>query len=154
MKSPNQAEEDALRTINEITSQISSINSLTHDINLAEEILQNLSEGKEIESDKLQSLDLTQQSPTALKLRLKGIITVRKAKLFEVHTAHSKNLQLLHDLLKCPTCQGTGKITKTVYDRSERKIVQVTKTDDCPSCGGTGKANISDNIKNLILSIE
>jgi hypothetical protein len=154
MSHDNQAEEDALRTINELNSQSANIKILSREIDLAEELLHQIALGKEAESEKIQELGLTQQSPMALKLRLKGILATKKSTLSELKATYSKNRELLHDLSKCPACQGNGHITKIAYDRSEGKITQITKTDECPACGGTGQAELSDHIKNLMLSIE
>jgi len=154
LKQANQAEEDALRTINELNTQSIYIKKLGQEIGLAEELLHQIAERKEIEFEKLKKLGLNQQSQTALKLRLKGILATKKPTLSELKASYSKNRELLRNLLNCPVCQGQGTITRVTYDRSEGRIAQVTKTEKCVDCGGTGKANVSDYVKSLILSIE
>jgi uncharacterized protein with PIN domain len=154
MKPSNQAEEDALRTINELRFMSTAIKALKEEIRLAEELIIQIAKGHEVQLEDLQRLGITQESSTARRLRLGSILSLRKTKLAELQTSHRKNRELLGDLLRCPACQGRGKITTVVYDRAEGRITQVTKTSECEVCGGTGKANLSDYTRDLIQSLQ
>jgi len=149
---PNQTEEDALRTIKELNTLSADIETINNEISLAENLLQKINDTEKVNVEDLQIFGLTQQSPTTLKLRLRGILSTKRSKLSELKKNYNNDLQLLQDLKKCPACQGKGTITKVSYTRDERIITPITKTEQCSNCTGTGEASLSSHVKTLINS--
>jgi len=43
-----------------------------------------------------------------------------------------------HHLVKCPRCEGTGRIPKAVPNLLDKKLFG-GQTEECPDCEGTGK---------------
>ncbi|MBS7619329.1 hypothetical protein KEJ21_01590 [Candidatus Bathyarchaeota archaeon] len=142
--------EEALRTVQEIKDTISTIKKLESEIEVIENLILELDEGKKLNEDYLNSLGLSPLPKIVLKLRLKGLETAKKSSVIEQKSKLKTKKGILEDLIKCPTCNGMGNITERTYDRSDGRITQIIKTNICIECKGTGKSELSDYIMDLI----
>ncbi len=147
------AEEDALRTIKELKELTVLIERTQAEQTLIEESLKHIEKGEQIEETSLKKLGLTGQSPTVIKLRLKGMLSSRKTNLSKYKSKQHSNRELLNDLLKCPACGGLGSKTITSYNRSDGKVTPILNVETCKTCGGSGKAIISSNILEMIKEV-
>lgn len=144
------AEEDALKTINELNELSVLIERTQAEQKLIEESLIQLDKGEQIDEISLKKLGISRTTPTVLKLRLKGILSTKKANLSSYRSSQKNSWDLLDDLLKCPVCGGLGLKSLLSYNRSDGKVTPVLNAETCTICGGSGKAKFSPRILNLV----
>jgi hypothetical protein len=144
------AEEDALRSIKELNELTTQIERTQAELTLIDETLKQIENGEQIEGTSLKTLGLSSQSPTVLKLRLKGMHSSKQTTLSKYKSKQHSNRELLNDLLKCPACGGLGSKAITTYNRGDGKVTPILNVETCITCNGTGKSIISANILELI----
>ncbi|MEM2122202.1 MAG: hypothetical protein QXE79_01055 [Candidatus Bathyarchaeia archaeon] len=140
----------AIRIARELLELNQNIQKLEEETSKISRIMTKLDGKEEIETKELKPLGLEDMSPLFLKMRLKGLLNIKREKLTNLQIKKRSCIDALQKITLCPACGGQGEIADTKYERIDGVIYQDIKVRACHFCNGTGKIELGDDVMNLI----
>ena len=130
---------DAYKAANTVERLVTERTSLNEIIIAAEKTLEDLGLNQTPSSAHVLLLQLGTTRGYALKLKLRGLLKIKRNHFDEVNISLKQELNLLRSIFVCPICSGTGEFIDHNYERFSRQIHATTSTNLCENCGGTGR---------------
>ena len=141
---------DAYKAAASIERLIKERDTLTKIINAAEKTLTEMQSGQTPTPENLMLLDLGGSTGYALKLKLRGILKVKRNQIHQIKLNLKQEQSILQTISVCPVCGGSGEFTDHNYERFSRQIHATTSTSICENCDGSGHITLGEEVEKII----
>jgi len=145
---------DALHLARSLRTVLTETKELEQEIELASTILDDLRNNRELDHSMVERLGLGDIHGYALKMRIRGIISVKQNRLQTFKSKLRKDSELITKISICPNCEGTGEIIESEYVRNARNIEPRILTHSCKKCEGTGMIDLGEETKKIVDSVK
>jgi hypothetical protein len=99
---------EAVQLARALDASLNEINPLEASIEAASSIIEDLRNNREPDSSKLESLGLEKVTGFALRIRLQGLLQVKRSRLHELKSTLRREAEILRKISVCPHCSGSG----------------------------------------------
>lgn len=124
--------------------------SLTKTISAAEHVLDDIRANNELDPTLLDYLVLGSSRGYALRMKLRGLLSVKRIQLQKVRSTMIQDIEILKKISVCPYCGGSGEKLSHSYERFERGIHATISSDKCEHCDGTGKIQLGKQVEKIV----
>ena len=143
---------DALQLAKSLRTILTETKELEQEIDSASTVLDDLRNHREPDHSRVERLGLGEIHGYALRMRVKGFISVNQKRLHKVKSKLKKDSELLAKISVCPYCEGSGEIIESEYVRNARSIEPRILTHSCRNCEGTGRLDLGDETSKIVES--
>jgi len=143
---------DALQLAQSLGTTLTEIKELEKKIELASTVLGDLRNHRDPDHSMVERLGLGEIHGYALRMRVRGFISVNQNRLNKLHSKLRKDSDLLAKISVCPYCEGSGEIVESEYIRNARSIEPRILTHSCRDCEGTGKIDLGNETSKIVES--
>ena len=141
---------DAFQASKNIEKMLPELQNLLGLTKIAEKMLDELREGKQLEQENLAHMGLESTSSYVLRVKLRTIISSNKRREMELRSNIRTDIEILQKISACPNCRGSGEKLGHGYERFGRRIHKTISTEDCEHCGGTGKMDLGEELEKIV----
>jgi hypothetical protein len=153
MSDASERKSEAFQIARDLNTHLELRSEFLDIINSANQVLTDIRDGNELDLEELKKLELGAGSKYALRLKLKGIITVKTRQLQNIKSSMIQDIKILERITVCPYCVGSGESLSQNYERFGRKIHTTVSASNCEHCEGTGKINLGSEVENMVSNI-
>jgi hypothetical protein len=150
MSDTSERKSEAFQIARDLNAHLELRSEFLDTLNTANHLLADLRNGKEPALELLTKLELGPGSNFALKMKLKGIISVKTNQLQIIKSSMMKDMKILERITVCPYCIGSGESLSQNYERFGRKIHTTVSATNCEHCQGTGKINLGSEVETIV----
>lgn len=143
---------DALQLAKSLGIALTETKKLEQEIDLGSTVLDDLRKHREPDHSMVERLGLGEIHGFALRMRVRGFISVNQNRLNNLKSKLRKDSELLAQISVCPYCEGSGEIIESEYVRNARSIEPRMLTHSCRNCEGTGKLDLGDETNKIVES--
>jgi len=143
---------DALQLAQSLGITLTETKKLEPEIDLASTVLDDLRNHREPDHSMVERLGLGEIHGYALRMRVRGFISVNQNRLNKLKSKLRKDSDLLAKISVCPYCEGSGEIIESEYVRNARSIEPRILTHSCRDCEGTGKLDLGVETSKIVES--
>ncbi len=143
---------DALQLAKNLGTTLTETKELGQEIDLASTVLDDLRNHREPDHSMVERLGLMDIHGYALRMRVRGFISVNQNRLNKLKLKLRKDSELLAQISVCPYREGSGEIIDSEYVRNARSIEPRILTHSCRNCKGTGKLDLGDETSKIVES--
>ena len=143
---------DALQLAKSLGTTLTEIKELEKKLELTSTVLGDLRNHREPDHSMVERIGLMDIHGYALRMRLRGFISVNKSRLQALRSNLRKDSELLAQISVCPYCEGSGEIIESEYVRNARSIEPRILTHSCRNCKGTGKLDFGVETSKIVES--
>ena len=153
MSDTSQRKSEAFQIARDLNTHLELRSEFLDLLNSANQVLADIRNGNEIDPELMTKLELGSGSKYALRLKLKGIISVKTSQLQKIKSSMMQDMKILERITVCPYCVGSGESLSQKYERFGRKIHTTVSASNCEHCEGTGKINLGSEVENMVSNI-
>ena len=143
---------DALQLAKSLGTALTETKKLEQEIDWGSTVLNDLRNHREPDHSMVERLGLMDIHGYALRMRVRGFISVNQNRLNKLKLKLRKDSELLARISTCPFCEGSGEIIDSEYVRNARSIEPRILTHACKNCKGTGKLDLGVETSKIVES--
>jgi hypothetical protein len=140
---------EALQLANSVETTIDEVAKLIEQRRLAQDVLKALDEDLPFDNYLLELFNIDLDG-YALKIRIKGFLTVNLNKINQLRTGLKRDLSILEKISICPYCGGRGEKISRRYVRFDERIEAVTSAKKCDHCNGSGEISFGETVSKVV----
>ncbi|MHA1973143.1 MAG: hypothetical protein ACTSW1_09130 [Candidatus Hodarchaeales archaeon] len=148
---------DLTNRINDAYQSAKSLQKLSQEkdtliqiIKSAEKLLESERNNEPLDPELLMLLEIGAPRGYALRIKLRGLLSIKKSRLHEVNSNIKQEIEILQKITICPYCRGSGEVMDHGYERFERRIHTTTSSKNCEHCNGTGITNLGEEVEKMV----